>query len=119
MTNEARPVSKEHIIDGHELTFDPGHDANGSLYLCRPRSEVQAAGVTSTVAALRRAGLWSDVEPKQVPDGQREAYKAQLELVATELVETAGGPLRIARFDHPKFPSNAERWAQWCAFFGR
>lgn len=109
---------KERVIDGHRLTFDPGDAANGSLYLCHAPGAAPET-VMGRVAALRAAGLWSDAEPKHVAEDQRQAYKDQLELVAARRYETAAGPLLIARFDHPRYPSDADRWAQWRQHFER
>ena len=104
------------IIDQHELSFDPGDKRNGSLYLGVSRAGGSTLDVAATIAALRAAGLWSEAEPRTVPDEHRQAYKDQLVLVDSA---RHGGPqgFIIARFDHPKFPSDAERWQAWRAFF--
>ena len=72
--------------------------------------------VAATLGALRAAGLWSDTEAKTVPDEHRQAYKDQLVLVDCARFGGASGFI-IARFDHPKFPSDAERWDAWRVFF--
>ena len=44
------------------------------------------------------------------------AYKEQLALL--EVAEFGGAEgFIIVRCDHPKFPSDGERWAAWRAFF--
>ena len=108
-------MDKANIIDQHDLTFDPGDKRNGSLYLGVPRGSSNF-DVAGTVAALRAAGLWSEVDTKTVPDDHRQAYKDQLLLVDVASFGGDSGCL-IARFDHPKFPSDAARWAEWRAFF--
>ena len=108
-------MDKASIIDGHDLTFDPGDKRNGSLYLGVPRGTA-TFDVAGMVAALRAAGLWSDVDTKTVPDDHRQAYKDQLLLVDVASFGGDNGCL-IARFDHPKFPSDAARWSDWRAFF--
>lgn len=109
-------LDSAHIIDDHDLTFDPGDKRNGSLYLGVARSGGSTLDVAATLAALRTAGLWSEVEAKTLPDEHRQAYKDQLVLVDCAAFGGATGFI-IARFDHPKFPSDAERWAAWREFF--
>lgn len=104
----------DEIIDHHVLTFDPGDKRNGSLYIGTPPGAGGNFDVAATLTAMRKAGLWSDSQPKTVPDEQRQAYKDQLKLV--DAVEYDTGFL-VARFDHPKFPSDAARWEAWLAFF--
>ena len=109
-------LDKASIIDQHDLTFDPGDKRNGSLYLGVARDGSSALDVTATLGALRAAGLWSETEAKTVPDEHRQAYKDQLLLVDSASFGGATGFI-IARFDHPKFPSDAERWNAWRTFF--
>ena len=109
-------LDKASIIDQHDLTFDPGDKRNGSLYLGVARAGGSTLDLAATLAALRAAGLWSDTEPKTVPDEHRQAYKDQLALVDSARFGGAQGFI-IARFDHPKFPSDAERWNAWRTFF--
>jgi len=99
------------LVDGYDLTFDAGDKRNGSLYLCTPRGGGVAAA--PWVATLRAAGLWSADAPKQVADEQRPAYRDGLRFVAARAFAVAGGHVVIARFDHPKFPSDAARWQAW------
>lgn len=113
------PLTKESIIDDHELTFDPGDPANGSLYLCEPRIAGSGLDRAAVLAKLRAAGLWSDQAEKQVPDAHRQAYKDQMQFVEAAGYRTSAGQFLIARFDHPKYPSSAARWQAWLAFFDR
>lgn len=102
------------IVDGYDLCFDPGDPLNGSLYVCTVRGSGDAlAG--RLVAALRAAGLWSDEPVKTVPDEQRAAYRDGLEFVEARAYADADTHFLVARFDHPKFPSDAGRWAAWTA----
>ena len=108
---------KQTIIDHHELAFDAADKANGSLYICEPRGQPGVIVTTALLAELRDAGLWSEEEPRSVPDEQREAYKEQLKLIDTSVYQQAGVEFLIARFDHPKYPSDGGRWDAWTAFF--
>ncbi len=107
-------LSPDEIIDHHTLTFDPGDKRNGSLYLGTPPGSGGNFDVTATLSAMRQAGLWSSTPPKTVGDDQKQAYKEQLKLV--DAVEYDAGFL-VARFDHPKFPSDGARWQAWLTFF--
>lgn len=107
-------LDKDEIIDRHDLAFDPGDKRNGSLYLGTPREGGGNFDVAASLGALRTAGIWSDATPKTVPDEQRQAYKDQLQLV--DAVAYDAGFI-LARFDHPKFPSDATRWQEWLTFF--
>lgn len=109
--------SKAHVIDDHHLTFDSGDKRNGSLYIGTPLTGPAPLDLQVLLAALREAGLWSEVEPKQVADNQRQAYKDQLQLVDAKRYQTAQGSFMISRFDHPKFPSDEGRWIEWENFF--
>jgi hypothetical protein len=106
-------LSKETLIDHHVLSFDPGDRLNGSLYLGSP-TVGGTFDVSAAISALRAAALWSAAAPKTVAAEQKQAYKDQLQLV--EAVAYADGFI-LARFDHPKFPSDATRWGEWVAFF--
>lgn len=99
------------LVDGYDLRFDAGDKRNGSLYLCTPRGG--DVSPEPWIEALRAAGLWSSEEPKQVSDDQRPAYKEGLAFREAVAYRTDGGHLVLARFDHPKFPSDAERWERW------
>jgi len=100
------------LIDHYDLYFDAGDRANGSLYVCTPRG---SPAPDALIAALRGAGLWSEEPFKHVADEQRQAYKDGLVFVAAVAYRNAGTHLALARFDHPKFPSDATRWAAWLA----
>jgi len=114
-TEQAKvPFSSATIVDNYDLSFDSGDPKNGSLYLGVLRG---SATPGAAMAALRSAALWSDAAPKQVADDQREAYKSGLQFVAAVAYEGPGGELLLARFDHPKFPSDGERWAAWLKVF--
>jgi hypothetical protein len=108
-------MTKDDIINNCELTFDPGDPENGSLYLGQALDHADPGTRERLVAELRADGLWSDELPKQVPDEQRAAYREQLEFVEAARYDVAGAAITLARFDHPKFPSSAARFAQWKA----
>ncbi len=103
------------IVDTYDLAFDPGDKLNGSLYLCTSRGS-SANPVQSWIAALQAAGLWSDTPHKRVPDEQRQAYKDGLIFVAAIAYRAGLEHIVIARFDHPKFPSDTRRWEAWVDF---
>ena len=108
--------SSASIVDNYDLSFDAGDKLNGSLYVCTPR------GAAASVAEdwheqLRAAGLWSQQPAKNVPDEQRQAYKDGLIFVAAIAYRTGPEHIVIARFDHPKFPSDTRRWEAWVDFF--
>ncbi|MSQ68934.1 MAG: hypothetical protein EXR83_12240 [Gammaproteobacteria bacterium] len=104
------------IIDDFDLTFDPGDPRNGSLYVGTARAGGSTLDLAATLAALRAAALWSPEPTKTIPDAHRPAYKEQLVLVDVAEFGGATGFI-IVRCDHPKFPSDGERWAAWRAFF--
>ena len=110
----ARTFSSDSIVDGYDLYFDAGDKRNGSLYLCVPRG---AAQPDAALAALRSATLWSAEPHKQVADEQRQAYKDGLQFVAAAEYDAADGRLVLARFDHPRFPSDASRFQAWLHLF--
>jgi len=102
------------LIRDNELSFDPGDKQNGSLYLCKPPAS-SAAGVDAAITKLRKAGLWSEQPVKTVTDDQKPTYQAQMIFVEAVDVTVAGQKLILARYNHPKFPSSAERFAAWKA----
>ena len=102
------------LINENTLTFDAGDPANGSLYLCSPPGSAAAATETA-IERLRSAGLWSPQAPKQVKDEQKPAYAGQMRFVEAAQALVDGHKLVLARYDHPKFPSSAERFAAWKA----
>lgn len=104
---------KESIIDGYTLSFDPGDKLNGSLYLGTSRAQESAVDHAGIIASLREAGLWSDTDPRQIADEQREAYKAGLEFVAAIRFATDEGEFIVTRFDNPQYPSSEPRWLAW------
>ena len=103
------------IVDHYDLAFDAGDKLNGSLYLCTARG---AGGnlAQGWITALQGAGLWSDTPHKSVPDEQRQAYKDGLIFVAAIAYRAGLEHIVIARFDHPKFPSDTRRWEAWVDF---
>lgn len=106
------------LIRETTLTFDGGDKLNGSLYLSTPPGSDEAA--RAAIEVLRAAGLWSADPAKQVKDEQREAYATQMQFVEAVEVRAGGKPVVLARYDHPKFPSSAERFAAWkSAFAGK
>jgi hypothetical protein len=102
------------IIDHYDLRFDAGDRANGSLYLCTPRG---SAPPDAALDLLRASGLWSADAEKSVAEDQRQAYKDGLRFVAAAAYRAGVGHVVLARFDHPKFPSDAARWQAWLACF--
>jgi hypothetical protein len=102
------------LINENTLTFDAGDPANGSLYLCCPPGAAAAAS-EAAIERLRSAGLWSSQPPKQVKDEQKPAYAAQMRFVEAAEALVNGQKLVLARYDHAKFPSSAERFAAWKA----
>ncbi len=95
------------------LIYDSGDRANGSLYLCDPTGGKQTQAVTQAITLLQGRSLWSAQEAKQVRDDQRQAYEDQLEFIEAVEIAVAGARLVLARCDHPKFPSSAERFSDW------
>ena len=107
---------KDILLDEHELFFDVGDQLNSSLYLCQLRGP-GSIDFLPLCAQLRSAGLWSSQNPKQVEDGQREAYKRELEFLGAIAFRVRRSNVVIARFDHPKYSSNEARWDAWVEFF--
>lgn len=102
--------STDAIVDGFDLRFDAGDELNGSLYVCTARG---SEAPTAALARLRDAGLFSADAEKAVAEEQRDAYRAGLEFVDAAAFDDGGQLVVLARFDHPKFPSDAARWAAW------
>ena len=103
------------IVDNYDLAFDPGDKLNGSLYLATLRGST-ANHAEHWIAPLRAGGLWSDTPHKTVPDEQRQAYKDGLIFVAAIAYRAGPEHIVVARFDHPKFPSDTKRWEAWVDF---
>ncbi|HCU91045.1 MAG TPA: hypothetical protein DGR97_13930 [Gammaproteobacteria bacterium] len=106
------------IFENHDLIFDPGDPLNGSLYLCCSRNQTGPSS-ERLIETLRIAGIWSKSEPKLVPDEQRDSYKSQLEFIEAVSYVVGGKKFTIACFDHPKYPSDEERWGKWKTTFDR
>ena len=119
MTGEALPTefNNDTIVDGYDLMFDQGDKLNSSLYLCTPRGG-DATDALRLLASLRAADLWSDDLEKRVADDQRQAYKDELEFIEARAYRTDGGHVAVARFNHPKFPSDQGRWRAWVDCIG-
>jgi hypothetical protein len=100
------------LIYQHDLYFDGGDAANGSLYLCAAPG-TPAAQVGNVIDYLRGEGLWSAAAPRQVTEAQKPVYAEQMKFVDSFAVARGDGALTAARFDHPKYPSSAERWSAW------
>lgn len=105
------------IVHEHELYFDPAEPRNGSLYLCAPAG-TPAAAIENRIAALRAAGLWSNEPHKVVPADHKQKYAEQMRFVACAQFGDDQTRLLAARYDHPKFPSDAARFAQWLEVLG-
>jgi hypothetical protein len=99
----------EAIIDKHELWFDTGDVLNGSLYVSTSDSDTR----NHVISMFRKAGFWSDVPESQVLTTQKAAYKAELIYVAAAEYHVIEQKLLLTRFNHPKYPSSAERWLSW------
>ncbi len=113
-SNSSNAAANAEIVDHYDLRFDAADPLNGSLYLCTPRGAPRPA---AAIRLLQGADLWSAEPEKAVADDQREAYKNGLIFVAAAAYSSAEGDLLLARFDHPKYPSNADRWSAWLALF--
>ena len=109
------PLDTAAIVDHHEMVFDAGDTQNGSLYVCLALGSAAAHPV---IDALRGAGLWSDDAPKQVSEDQRPAYRDGLRYVDAAVFADGEQAFLLARFDHPKFPSDSTRWGEWLACVG-
>lgn len=101
-----------HIVNHYDLYFDAADKANGSLYLAAERG-TDAAAIEQTIDRLRAAGIWSSEPHKTVPDAQRQAYAEQMQFVGCVQFDSNGTALLATRYTHPKYPSSAERYAQW------
>lgn len=99
------------LIAQHDLYFDGGDRANGSLYLCSVPGGGAAAA--AAIERLRGAGLWSAQPAKQVAEEQKPVYAEQMQYLDRFDVMQDGVLVVAARFDHPRFPSDAQRWEAW------
>ena len=119
MNDEVLPAEFNNatLVDGYDLMFDAGDKLNSSLYLCTPRGG-DATDALRLLAFLRAAGLWSGDLEKNVADEQRQGYKDGLEFVEAHAFRTEGGHVAVARFNHPKFPSDEGRWRAWVDCIG-
>ncbi len=104
------------LVDDTRMSFDAGDKRNGSLYVCDPSKGNVADGL---IEALRKAGVWSAAEPKQVADDQKQAYKSGLQFNEAREYTIGGKKLVLLRCDHPKYPSDGERWGEWNRIAGQ
>jgi hypothetical protein len=102
----------EHIIHKYDLFFDHADPLNASLYLCVPAGAGDLA-VYAAIGRLGDAGLWSNQPAKSVAENQKPAYAEQMRFVACLEFHTKAGVLLLARYTHPKFVSNDDRWGKW------
>lgn len=100
------------LINDNDLYFDAGDSANGSLYLCAVPG-TPPAQVETVIDLLRGRGLWSAAPVKQVPEAQKQAYAEQMQYVDSFSFIHGTVALIAARYDHPKYPSSAERFEAW------
>jgi len=100
------------LIEDNDLYFDAGDPANGSLYLCAVPG-TPPAQVETVIDVLRAQGLWSASPFKQVPEAQKRAYAEQMQFVGSFSFIHGTVALTAARYDHPKYPSSAERFDAW------
>jgi hypothetical protein len=100
------------IVYQHELYFDPADKRNGSLYLCAVPG-TPAAAVEKSIEALRAGGLWSSEPYKTVPAEHKKNYAEQMLFKSCAQFDNGVTTLLAARYDHPKFPSDAARWSEW------
>jgi hypothetical protein len=101
-----------YIVHNYDLYFDATDKTNGSLYLAAERG-TDAATIEQVIDRLRAVGIWSSESYKTVPDAQRQAYAEQMQFVGCTQFESNDTALLATRYTHPKYPSSAERYAQW------
>ena len=118
VNQSARAWDAAAIFQKTAITYDAGDKANGSLYLCDPTGGQQKQIVEKVIRNLRGNWLWSAEEPKHVRDDQRKAYEEQLSFIEAMEFVMDGSTLVIARCEHPKFPSSAERFSAWKIVLG-
>jgi hypothetical protein len=102
------------VVYNHDLYFDPADPSNGSLYLCAVPGTSNDR-IEALIELLRNAALWSPQQYKCVPAEHKKNYAEQMQFIACAQFTLATTPFLVARFDHPKFPSDAERWSAWLA----
>ncbi len=101
------------ILEQYRVFFDPAGGPNGSLYLCLPRDPESAKLAGYFAKQLRNQSLWSDQDAKAIADEQIPAYASQLELLEVSAVPWLQRGCLLLRCEHPKFPSDDNRWAAW------
>jgi len=100
------------IVYRHDLYFDPGDVSNASLYLCAP-SDTPPSAIEPLIESLRKAALWSLATHKVVPQAHKKNYAEQMQFIACAQFVSGSTHIVAARYDHPKFPSDAKRWSAW------
>lgn len=111
-------LSGTDLINQFALYFDGADKNNSSLYLCVDDT-LGDAGAQRIIAALRHAGLWSDTAAKTVPAEQKPMYAEQMKFIGQAAGHFEGETFHIAAYDHPKFPSNPQRWQAWQDFVAK
>jgi hypothetical protein len=106
------------LVDSFDLKFDSADPKNGSLYIACNNSLADIL-----IGDLRTRALWLEGGASVIKEDQKDAYKAGLIFVAAEDYMSGDETLVLARFNHPKYPSDSSRWAEWIAtadqLFGR
>ena len=105
-------LSGTDLINQFELYFDGADKNNSSLYLCVDDT-LGDASAQRIITALRHAGLWSDATAKTVPAAQKPMYAEQMTFLGYKSGHFEGEVFHVAAYDHPKFPSNPQRWQAW------
>ena len=101
-----------YIVHNYDFYFDAADKANDSLYLAAERGADEEV-IEPAIDRLRAAGIWSSEPYKTVPDAQRQAYAEQMQFIGCTQFDSNGKTLLATRYTHPKYPSSAERYAQW------
>jgi hypothetical protein len=102
------------IVYHNDLYFDAGDASNASLYLCAP-SGTSAGAVEPVIESLRKISLWSQQPYKVVPESHKKDYATQMRFIACTQFRCGSIDIVLARYYHPKFPSDAARWSAWLA----
>jgi len=101
-----------HIVNKYDLYFDQGDLSNASLYLGSLAGTHDTA-IYAAISRLHKENLWSGQPAKKVADAQRSVYAEQMRFIACVELQTKEGVLVLARYTHPKFPSDDFRWNKW------
>lgn len=111
-------LSGTDLINQFELYFDGADQTNASLYLCIDDTLGDDCA-QRIIGALRHAGLWSEAAAKKVPAEHKPMYAEQMKFIGYRSAHFEGETFHIAAYDHPKFPSNAQRWQAWQDFVAK